>query len=54
MKLLELAKIVNLLSSTGQSWFLSVNDTNFFTTDIDKLIHRWDKCINKYGDFLEK
>jgi hypothetical protein len=35
------------------SW-LQVLDTDFFYAGIDALVYRWDKCLGKYGDYVEK
>jgi histone-lysine N-methyltransferase SETMAR len=28
--------------------------TSFFATGIEKLVHRWDKCLNVFGGYVEK
>ena len=33
-----------------KAWF----DGNFFGGGIFTLVHRWDKCINLFGDYVEK
>jgi hypothetical protein len=35
------------------SW-LQALDTDFFYAGIDALVYRWDKCLGKYGDYVEK
>lgn len=34
--------------------WLRGQDKSFFAAGINKLIHRWDKCINVCGDYIEK
>jgi hypothetical protein len=29
-------------------------DTDFFYAGIDALVYWWDKCLGKYGDYVEK
>jgi histone-lysine N-methyltransferase SETMAR len=35
------------------SWYQAL-DTDFFYAGIDALVYRWDKCLGKYGDYVEK
>jgi hypothetical protein len=35
------------------SWLQAI-DTDFFYAGIDALVYRWDKCLGKYGDYVEK
>jgi histone-lysine N-methyltransferase SETMAR len=35
------------------SW-LQALDTDFFYAGIDALVYQWDKCLGKYGDYVEK
>jgi hypothetical protein len=35
------------------SW-LQALDTDFFYAGIYALVYRWDKCLDKYGDYVEK
>jgi hypothetical protein len=35
------------------SWLQEL-DTDFFCARIDALVYRWDKCFDKYGDYVEK
>jgi hypothetical protein len=35
------------------SW-LQALDTDFFYAEIDALVYRSDKCLGKYGDYVEK
>jgi len=35
------------------NWF-QYQDKNFFAAGINKLIKKWDKCINVAGDYVEK
>jgi len=36
-----------------KDWF-STRVPEFYAQGIDALVHRWDKCLNKYGDYVEK
>jgi hypothetical protein len=33
---------------------LSSLAANFFAEGIEKLVSRYDKCLNRFGDYLEK
>jgi hypothetical protein len=33
---------------------LSSLEANFFADGIDKLVSRYDKCLNRFGDYVEK
>jgi histone-lysine N-methyltransferase SETMAR len=35
------------------AWLNSL-DRSFFTEGIFELVHRWDKCLNLFGDYIEK
>jgi hypothetical protein len=35
------------------SW-LQALDTDFFYAGRDALVYQWDKCLGKYGDYVEK
>jgi histone-lysine N-methyltransferase SETMAR len=35
------------------SW-LQALDTNFFYAGKDALVYQWEKCLGKYGDYVEK
>jgi hypothetical protein len=35
------------------SW-LQALDTDFFYARIDVLVYRWEKCFDRYGDYVEK
>jgi histone-lysine N-methyltransferase SETMAR len=35
------------------SWIQAL-DTDSFNAGIDPLVYRWDKCVGKYGDYVEK
>jgi hypothetical protein len=35
------------------SW-LQALDTDFLYAGIDALVYQWDKCLGKYGDYVEK
>jgi hypothetical protein len=46
-------------ATDGEVWqavmsWLQVLDTDFFYAGIDALVYRWDKCLGKYGDYVEK
>lgn len=34
--------------------YMSLNDQQFYKEGFDSLVVRWDKCINKFGDYVEK
>jgi [histone H3]-lysine36 N-dimethyltransferase SETMAR len=36
-----------------QQWIEQL-PTSFFATGIEKLVHRWDKCFNVFGGYVEK
>jgi hypothetical protein len=38
----------------GVKTWLSSQVTDFFDTSIQKLISRYDKCLNSGGDYVEK
>jgi hypothetical protein len=35
-------------------FWLQALDTDFFYAGIDALVYQWDKCLGKYGDYVEK
>ena len=37
----------------AKNWLRS-QDVTFFYEGLDKLIYRYDKCLNKLGDYMEK
>jgi hypothetical protein len=41
------------VQQTVMSW-LQALDTDFLYAGIDALVYRWDKCLGKYGDYVEK
>ena len=34
--------------------YLSSLAANFFAEGIEKLVSRYDKCLNRFGDYVEK
>jgi hypothetical protein len=36
-----------------RAWFRQ-QPKEFYTTGFEGLVKRWDKCLNMYGDYLEK
>jgi hypothetical protein len=34
--------------------WLAAQSKTFFSADIQKPVERWDKCIDKHGDYVEK
>jgi hypothetical protein len=41
------------VQQTVMSWFQAL-DTDFFYAGIYALVYRWDKCLGKYKDYVEK
>jgi len=41
------------VKSAVTKWFQKQN-TNFFKEGFEKLVQRWQKCIEARGDFVEK
>ena len=39
--------------STVQDFFVD-QDERFYTTGIQALLHRWKKCVDRRGDYVEK
>jgi hypothetical protein len=35
-------------------FWLQALDTDFFYAGIDAIVYWWDKCLGKYGDYVEK
>jgi hypothetical protein len=45
---------LKLISKTAvQQWFRD-QQTEFYNSSISKLVVRWDKCLNRSGDYVEK
>jgi hypothetical protein len=38
----------------GDKTWLSSKAADFFDTGMQKLVHRYDKCVNSSGDYVEK
>jgi hypothetical protein len=54
MSWLQEQAVMSWLQEQGvMSWLQELN-TDFFYAGIDSLVYRWDKCLGKYGDYVEK
>jgi len=41
------------VQSTVRQWFRQ-QPASFFASGIQKLVDRWDKCLNEFGRYVEK
>jgi hypothetical protein len=41
-------------AKTAVRWWFHVQLAEFYNSIISKLVVRWDKCLNRGGDYMEK
>jgi hypothetical protein len=46
--------VSDLAAKTAVHHWIEQQSTSFFATGIEKLVPRWDKCLNALGGYVEK